>query len=485
MHNPKSSPRIFFRIYAFLRPYLRYVVAFYGLTIVTTGLALIIPQFIRWIIDTGITGKQQSILAPSLAMLIGLTLVKGIAFFFQGRWTEIASQGVAYDLRNAIHMRLTSLSFAYHDRTETGQHLSRSIQDVERIRFLTGRAVLRLVEGAVLFCGTLVLLFSMNTSLTLVICMGLPLLVFQSYQFGRLYRPLSLRLQNQLGVMTTRLEQNLRGAAVVKAFSQEPAEIARFDRENDLWFRIAARMARIHAFLPTLLAFMANLGTVVILWLGGRQIIHGTLSIGELVAFLTYLSQLMIPLRRFGFVIPAIAMGTASGERVLEILDQRSAVREHTHARNLKTIRGRVSFENVAFEYVADIPVLQDISFEVAPGEVVAFLGATGCGKSTIMNLLPRFYDVTAGKILLDEYDIRNLTLASLRRHIGIVLQETCRRSGELRMLKGVSGVSRTPPAGADYGDSYRLHVFFSLLILHHPVRTKQSSDGAHRPSGS
>jgi ABC-type multidrug transport system fused ATPase/permease subunit len=420
-----GSGRILLRCLGYLQPYRRMVAGTYTVMFGITVLALLIPQFIRWIIDRGIGGGDIALLTWSVLALLGLTLIKGVLTFFEGRWTEIASQGVAYDLRNAIHLKLSALSFSYHDRAETGQLLSRSVQDVDRIRFLTGRAVLRLIEGSVLLLGTTAVLLWMNPRLALLALATMPFLAYVAYRFGRSYRPLSLAIQQQLGVLTTRLEQNLRGTRVVKAFAQERAEIASFDRENDLWFDLSARAARLQALNTPLIDLIASLGVVLILWAGGVQVIDGHLSLGELVAFTTYMGQLVNPIRRMGMIIPVLAIAASAGQRVFDILDAESEVQDTPGAMPLPAVRGHVRFERVSFAYLGRHGVLKDLTFEALPGQVIALLGMTGSGKSTITSLIPRFYDPTSGRITIDDYDIRGVTLSSLRDQIGIVLQET------------------------------------------------------------
>ncbi len=420
-----SGGRILLRCFGYLRPYWRLTASAYLIILGINALALVIPQLIRWIVDRGIGGQDVGLLGGSVLALLGLTLLKGALSFVQGRWTEIASQNVAYDLRNAIHHKLSSLSFSYHDHAQTGQLLSRAIQDVERIRFLTGRATLRLIEGATLLLGTLVVLLWMNPRLALLALATMPLLVFVAFRFGRRFRPLSLEIQQQLAVLTTRVEQNLRGARVVKAFAQEQAETARFDHENDHWFGLSTLAARLRAFNVPLIDLIASVGTVFIIWYGGSLVIRGQLTLGELVAFSTYLGQLVQPTRRLGMIIPALAMAAAAGERIFEILDAVSEVQDAPDAIPLPPVRGHVRFERVSFAYFGRHRVLKGLSFEALPGQVIALLGATGSGKSTIINLIPRFYDPSGGRITLDGYDTRRVTLSSLRDQIGIVLQET------------------------------------------------------------
>ncbi len=416
---------IIWRCLSYLRPYWRLTLGTYVTMVGVNLLLLTIPQFIRWIIDHGIEDGNLTLLAWSVAGLLVLTAFKGLLTYLQGVWSEIMSQGVAYDLRNALHAKLAALSFAYHDRTETGQLLARAVQDVERIRFLTGRAILRLVDSAVLLVGTAVMLIAMNPTLAVLSLLTIPLLVHRAYEFGRRNRPLSLAIQDQLGVLTTLVDQALRGARVVKAFAQQDRQRALFDAQNERWFTLSAAAARLRAINSPALDLIANLATVVVIWYGGMLVINGELTLGELVAFTTYLAQLIMPVRRIGMIIPAISMAVAAGERIFEILDTPSDVSDTPDAIPLPPIKGHVIFENVTFGYVKRHKVLDDVCFTVEPGQVVALLGATGSGKSSIINLIPRFYDPTNGKVLVDGYDLRQVQLHTLRDQIGIVLQET------------------------------------------------------------
>ena len=436
MNSPKASKdpdvgaktntvQILWRCIRYLRPYWQYTAGAYATLVLITVLALVIPQFIRWIVDQGIRQQNMALLNWAVTALLVLSLLRGVLVYLQGRWTEIASQSVAYDIRSALHQKLMYLSFAYHNETESGQLLSRAIQDVERIRFLTGRATLGLVNGALLLIGTFIALSAMNMRLALLAMCVMPLLAYQAFRFGRNFRPLSLQIQQQLAILTTWLEQNLRGARVVKAFAQEDAEIARFDEKNARWFALSAQGARLQAFNVPLMDLIANVATVVIIWYGGMLVINQQLTLGELVAFTTYLAQLGGPVRRLGMIIPALAQAGASGERILEVLDTPSSVQEAPAARPLPRINGHVVFDDVSFGYQDGHQVLHDLSFEIQPGQVVALLGATGSGKSSIINLIPRFYDPTSGRITIDGCDTQKVTLQSLRSQVGIVLQET------------------------------------------------------------
>jgi ATP-binding cassette subfamily B multidrug efflux pump len=409
----------------YLKPYGWITAGVYIAVIIINAVNIATPQFIRWIIDEGIYGNNMTTLSVSVGLLLLITVIKGVVIYFQGTWTEQASQGVAYDLRNEIQARLNRLSFAFHDRMETGQILSRVIQDVERIRFLTGRAFLRIVESLVLMIATGAVLVWMDYRLGLMTVLIIPLISYSGYAYGRRFRPLSVKIQNQLGVLTARVEQNLLGAQVVKGFAQEDAEIERFVRENENWFGLSAQEARMESINVPLLDLIANLGTVLILWYGGTLVLNGELTLGELVAFTTYLSQLVRPLRLLGRVIPALAIASSAGERIFGILDDESIIYDKPGLKPVTITEGRVRFEDVSFGYEDDHPVVEEIDFEAQPGQVVALLGATGSGKSTIINLISRFYDPQHGRITIDGVDIRDIPLHQLRRQIGIVLQDT------------------------------------------------------------
>ncbi len=412
------------RAYGYLRPYWKKSAGAFIALFAVLGFNTLIPQFIRWIIDNGIAGKQMSVLTWSVLALLAMTIIKGALNYFVGLLSETASQNVAFDLRNDIQRKLTQLSFSFHDQSETGELLSRAVQDVERVRFLTGRATLRIAEGVLLLLITSIVLLVMDFRLGLLTLLTMPALVYQAVRFGSRFRPLSLQVQKQLAALTTAVEQNLRGSRVVKAFAQEKAEIERFGITNNTWLQLSNQAARMQAFNVPMLFLIANLGMAIIIFYGGRQYMEGIISMGTIVAFVSYVGNLIEPVRRLGMIIPAIAIAGAASERIFDVLDFSSQVRDEPGAKAIKKINGRVRFEHVSFHYGRN-QILKDISFDVQPGQVVALLGLTGSGKSSIVNLIPRFYDPSSGRILVDEMDIRAMTLKSLRRQIGIVLQET------------------------------------------------------------
>ena len=447
--RPKDWERLRFspvllRCFAYLRPYKRIATGAYVSLVVIAILNMGVPQLVRFIIDKGITSGDLTLLTWSVVGLLVLVLVRGVLSYFQGKWIETGSQNVAADLRAELHKKLTELSFAFHDRSHAGDILSRAMADVDRIRFLTGRASWRVVDGLLAMVITAGILLWMNPRLALLAILAMPILVIRSVDFGFKFRPLSLRIQQQLSVLTTRIEQSLRGARVVKAFAREPDEIARFEEENELWYELSARSARLQATGSGMLQLIANLASVLILWYGGGMVMRSELTLGELVAFTTYLAQLLNPIRFLGMIIPAIAMAGASAERIFEILDTVPEVREAPDATVMPPFKGHVRFENVSFSYGKRREVLKNITLEALPGKVIALVGQTGSGKSTLINLIPRFYDATEGRITIDGVDTRTVTLHSLRGQIGIVLQETTLFAASIRenIAFGIDGAT-------------------------------------------
>ena len=434
-HTQLSAFRINRRFLAYLAPRWRRVAAIYTVMLLGTAILTAIPQLVRWIVDQGIARQDLQVVWRAVGILLLLALLRAVLAFLMGRWTEMVSQGVAATLRLEMFTRFTAMSVSLISRMESGQLLQRAVQDVERIRFLTGRAVLRLADAAVLFLATLAVLIAMNPLLGVLALATMPLLVYRGYHYGRRQRPLASRLQHQLGVLTSLLEQNLRGVRLVKAFAQERTEIERFGTENDAWFEVAAQNARLTAVNSPLLDLIANFGLVLVVGAGGVFTINGSLTIGELVAFTTYLTQLFAPIRRVGLVIPMLAMAAASGERIAAVLDAPDGVEERPEAPALPPIRGTVRMAGVSYRYAGNGMgmgmdgsnggwALRDVDLEVPAGTTVALLGATGSGKTTLAGLVLRLYDPDAGRVTIDGHDLRDVTLASLRSQVGVVMQD-------------------------------------------------------------
>ncbi len=392
------------------------------------------PQLLRLLIDRGITPlDMQWILWIALA-LVALALIKGVFNFLQGYWGEITSQGVAYDLRNAIFEKLQSLSFSYHDQAQTGRLMTRMTSDVELVRTFIGMGLLQLISALVLLIGSIILMFMMSWKLTLVVMLMIPFIVFIMGVFIRQIMPISKRVQQKLGSLNTILQENLAGKRVVKAFAREEFEKERYKIKNDELLDENINLVRLFSNLFPSIFFIANLAVVAVLWFGGFQVIDNQLSLGQLVAFTGYLGFLLMPMFIMGMIGASMSRAEASAQRIFEVIDAESEVQEKPGAISLPPIQGKVTFDQVSFRYIgAEQDVISNLSFTALSGETIAILGETGSGKSTIINLIPRFYDVTRGRITVGGHDIRDVTIDSLRKQVGIVLQETILFSGTIR----------------------------------------------------
>jgi ATP-binding cassette subfamily B protein len=344
------------------------------------------------------------------------------------------ANGVGFDLRNAIYAKIQSLSFSYHDRAQTGQLLTRTTSDVDRVQRFVGRGMVMLLSAVLMMGGAIALLFATNWHLALVMMAVLPITFGLFGLFAGKAMPLFKIVQQRLSALNTILQENFAGVRVIKAFVREPYEAKRYRAANQDFYDVNIQVNNILSLaFPTIFGIL-NVTTLYIYWAGGNQVIGGTLSIGELVAFASYMMMAFFPVLMVGMIVSMLSSAGASATRVFEILDASSEVTEKPDALTLPEIEGRVAFEGVTFRYFeGGEPVLSDINFVAEPGQVIALLGATGSGKSTIINIIPRFYDVHEGRVTIDSYDIRDVTLESLRGQIGIVLQEVTLFEGTIR----------------------------------------------------
>ncbi len=378
-------------------------------------------------------GAPNAILTAGIAIVVFAAL-RGLFAFLQTFWGERNSQSVAFDLRNELYAKIQRLSFSYHDQNQTGQLMIRATDDVEKVRLFLGQGLLQLVGAIVLLTGTLILLFTTNSQLAWSALWILPVALILFMIFGIVTQPLFAKVQQKLSKLNTVLQENVAGIKVVKAFTRERSEQVKFrDAANEVMDQ-QIFISRLFTFLFPLTFLVANLGQASVLYVGGQEIIRGTLTLGEWQEFSLYLIYLFFPIAQFGFIITQFGQAAASAQRIFEILDAKSDVTDKPEAITLPPVEGHVKFENVTFRYVGGgAPALQGVNIEAAPGETIALLGATGSGKTSIINLLPRFYDPSEGRITIDGHDLRDVTLDSLRSQIGIVLQETTLFSGTIR----------------------------------------------------
>jgi len=401
--------------------------------LVGTIVSVRIPLLTRDAIDDVITPFAQrldaelgkSILFVLMLKIVGFTVVVGLFSFIRRYAGTYFSQKVVYDIRNDVFASLQNQSFAFYDKTHTGQLLAKVTTDMDRIRRFLGFQLAFLISSVILLVVALYTMFSINTMLTLFLLPIMPCIFVTFYLFGKKIRPVFTEIREQYGSLTSVLHEAITGIRVVRAFAQEDFERKKFKSKNDKYFETVLASAKIRAFYIPLVGFLLALGTITIFWYGGSEVIEGTLTIGDLVAFNAYLAMLAMPMRFFGMFISGFHRTMAAGDRIFEIMDAERQIKEKPDALALPQLIGRVKFENVSFSYEKRRLILKSITFDAKPGETVALLGATGSGKSTIIRLIPRFYDVSSGKITVDNYDVRDVKLKSLRNQIGIVAQET------------------------------------------------------------
>lgn len=408
-----------------VRPYRWRVALALGMVFLSTALVAVQPMLIRFAVDEVYQAGQWHLLGYLALALLLATAARSVLGYLERISMEWIAQRTIYDLRNAIYHQLQSLSFSFYDQAQTGELMSRATADVEMLRRFLSFGILRLTSSALTLAVVMTLLLMMDVRLALVSMASIPLLILAVWRFATTVRPRYRQIQEQLGVITTVLQEVIAGVRVVRAFAQEDREITRFHRENWRYLDLNITTVRMWAFYFPLMTFLGGLGSTVVLWYGGTRVIAGELSVGAMVAFQTLLMQLIMPIRMLGWLVNMASQAAAAGQRVYDILDTASDVRDKPNAVELKRPAGHVRFDGVSFSYDGNAPILSDISIDARPGQTVALLGATGSGKSTVTNLIPRFYDVTAGTVTIDGRDVRDVTLKSLRANIGMVLQET------------------------------------------------------------
>jgi ATP-binding cassette, subfamily B, multidrug efflux pump len=412
----------------------------YGALVVATLAQLAVPVLVQNMIDAvtqaGTLGlaEAESLIFNAAGLILVFAALRGVFSFLQAFMSETTSQGLAFDLRNAIFTKIQRLSFSYYDQNQTGQLMIRATDDVERLRTFIAQGLVLAASSFLLLVGALLILAFTNLQLTLVVLPLLPLALLLFMVFGKVSQPLFMVVQTKLSALNTVLQENLAGIKVVKAFAREPYEERRFDATATEPMEQQLKISRVFSFLFPVVFLVAQIGQAAILYFGGRQILGGTLDLGAYQKFSLYLVYVFFPLGQLGFVIALMAQASASAGRIFEVLDTSSEITDRPDALVLPPLTGRVEFRDVTFRYFGSSdPVLRGVSFTVEPGRTVALLGATGSGKTSIINLLPRFYDPSEGAVLIDGHDLRAVTIDSLRSQVGIVLQETNLFSGTIR----------------------------------------------------
>ena len=433
MTGPPQNRRTFVRLLGFLRPYKVSLIVSVVLAAGSQGVQIVLVRASGWVIDRAIRPHDRHELWLLVSLILGLGLVKAVLMvgrrFISGR----QALGVEFDMRNALYAKLVRLSFGFYDRHQTGQLMSRATVDLQAVRFFLGYGLIFFFQHVLTLIGVTAVLFWMEWRLALIPLAIGPVLVGLAYRYSHISHPTLRDVQQRMADVATVAEENIVGVHVVKSFAQEPEEQAKFERRSEAVFAQTVKANRQRAFYVPLIAFIPLLAQGGVLFAGGHMVVAGTLSIGDFVAFNVLVTMLVMPLRMLGMWIGQAQRATASGERIFEVLDEPEEISERPDAVELPPGGGAIRFEEVGFEYAPGRPVLEGIDLEVGAGRTIALIGHTGSGKTALTALVPRFYDVSAGRVTIDGVDVRNARLTSLRRAIGVVSQDSFLFSATVR----------------------------------------------------
>jgi ATP-binding cassette, subfamily B, bacterial len=419
-----SNRRTFVRLLGFLKPYKASLIVSIVLACGSQAAQIALVWVTGGVIDNAIQPGDSDKLRMYVILIVGLGVLK--AGLMVGRRLISGRQalGVELDLRNSLYARLVRLSFRFYDTHQTGQLMSRATVDLQGVRFFLGYGLIFFFQNGLTVLSVTVVLFFVDWKLALIALAIVPILTVLAYRYSRISHPTLRDVQQKLADVTTVAEEAIVGVHVVKAFAQEPAEKAKFERRNEAVFGQTITANRQRAFYVPLISFIPMLAQAAVLLFGARMVQNGTLSTGHFISFNLYLGMLIFPLRSLGMWIGQAQRATASGERIFQVMDEKEDVADRPGAIELPPGPGDVRFESVSFEYLQGRAVLRDVDLDVPAGRTIALIGHTGSGKTTLTSLVPRFYDVTRGRIAVDGHDVRDLTLASLRRAVGVISQD-------------------------------------------------------------
>ena len=423
-----------FKLRTYLKPYFWQLLLNMLILLSITGLSLVVPQIIQGVIDQGLKAGATAFLVRSALILVGIGAGTAVLNLGQRYLTECIGAHVGYDLRNAMYDRIQYLPFTYHDHSTTGQLINRCIEDVRAVQSFAGDSLVKIVQLGVLSVGVVTILVARNSWLAVIVLLPLVPMVMMTTDFGQRITLLFYDVDNTLGDLSAQLQENVSGAQVVRAFAREPHEIDRFDQINRSYFKARVKVLGEWSKVMPTTNLLITMGTILILMVGGPLVLQGKMTVGELVAFNAYLLMLSGPVQQLAWLVNALGESEAGAQRVLEILDHEPEIQSPARAAALGTMSGRVEFRGVSLRYQDEkIDALSGIDLSVMPNQLIALIGQTGSGKTSLVNLIPRFYDVSEGAVLVDGVDVRQADLETLRRQIGIVLQSSLLFSDTIR----------------------------------------------------
>ena len=420
-----SSAKIYLRLLQYLRPYIPQTLMAVACMVLATSASLYVPWIVRDVIDGVLVNKDEVLLNAITAGIVIVFALRGFFVYGQTYLMAFISQKVVIDLREHLFRQFQRLSVSYFDRSQTGKVLSYMTNDVAALQGVLAQNVIELASESLALIGSLIAMFYLHWQLALLTLITVPMVAEAMKIFGAKLRKASGTMQQRAAEITSVLQEMIVSIRLIRLFVREDYEIDRFNRENVNNFDAQMKAAQLSATLTPVVEFLAALAVTVIVWYGGHEVIRGNLTSGSLIAFLVYAVNISNPVKRLGNVYGNIQRAVAAAERVFEVLDTLPEIQDAPGAKPLPPIQGRVTFENVTFEYRPGEPALRNMSIDVEPGQVLAIVGPSGAGKSTIANLIPRFYDPQSGRICVDGIDIRNVTVASLREQLAMVPQDT------------------------------------------------------------
>ncbi|MEL7633321.1 ABC transporter ATP-binding protein [Sporomusa sphaeroides] len=423
---------LYLRLLQYIRPYLpRFIMAIVCI-LVASGTNLVLPWIIQNVIDDVLTAKDMYKLNIIAGGIVAVYLLRGFFFFGQNYLMSYIGQRVVIDIREGLYRHFQRLSLSYFEKRQTGSIMSYVTNDVAALQNALVESVIELVTESAILIGSMAAMFYIHWKLALLTLITMPLVAQAINIFGKRLRTASRITQERAADITSVLQETISAVRVIKSFVREEYEIGRFNRENYSNFRAQMKTAQLSATLTPIIEFLGAIGVTLIIWYGGREVIYGNLSSGALIAFLIYVVNITNPIKRLSRVYSNIQRALAAAQRVFDVLDTEPEIKDMPGAKELPRITGRLTFEQVNFSYKPGEMALADVSLTVEPGQMVAIVGPSGAGKTTIANLIPRFYDPMSGRITIDGYDIKTVTLASLREQIGIVPQETVLFNGSV-----------------------------------------------------
>lgn len=433
--------KILLRILRYIRPYWRIAVIVYACLIGATLLTLLTPRLIGEAIDTVLDPTSTSTLYPAewssrqqltstVILIVVIALIRGLVNFGQRYGTQWIGRKIAYDIRLDLFTHLQRLPFSFYDRIRIGQLMSRAIGDVEEIRFFAGIVIGDIINLAVLLVSIYGIMFTINAGLAIIFLLPMPVLFLIAFGFGTRIEPLFSKIREARGGMYARIQENLSQIMVVKAFANEDHAQNKFNEDNSEVLQRWIVLARLFTLAMPAVWFFVGLLTFLLLFFGGNRVLNGDITLGTLVEFNAYVALLGLPTHRLAFMIDVTARAIANGRRIFAIMDTTPEIKTRMGAQNPGEITGKIVFDDVSFVYGAredepEVEVLYNVSFEAQPDTVTAIVGTTGCGKTTLIDLIPRFYDVSEGSITIDGMDVRDMPLKLLRAQVGYVMQNT------------------------------------------------------------